>query len=110
MKRFLTAILGVGILMGPIGCTTTLPLPTEESVSEAAQQWPGTTLASLQQGRHCYADTCAACHNLHLPSEFPPERWEKIVERMQVKAHINDAKKDLILHYLLVASAQEVSK
>ena len=106
MKHFFLPLLALGIVVSPIACATALPIPTEENASWAAHEWPGTTLNSLQTGRRCYANTCAACHNLHLPSEFPPEHWEKILERMQPKAHIDDAKKDLILRYLLFASTQ----
>jgi hypothetical protein len=93
-----------------MGCATALFVPNEEMASQAAQEWPGTTLADLQLGRRCYLENCAACHNLHLPSEFPAERWAIILEKMQPKAHINDQKKELILHYLEIASTEGVTK
>lgn len=109
MKSLFPWSLGLLLMIISIGCAT-LPVPTEESTTWASQQWPGTTLSSLQEGRKLYADTCASCHNLHLPSEFPPEKWERIMLRMQPKARIDDQTKDLILHYLIVASSQEPGK
>jgi cytochrome c5 len=109
MKPFckLTEILFLILL--PIACATALPVPTEETAAQADRDWPGTTLTDLQSGRRCYIETCAACHNLHLPSEYSPEKWTVIMEKMQVKARISDNKEDLILHYLMVTS-QDLSK
>jgi mono/diheme cytochrome c family protein len=108
MKPLLPLAFALALMVLPVGCAT-LPVPTEESASMAAQQWPGTTLESLRKGRSVYVDTCAACHNLHLPSEFSPERWEGILERMQDKARIDDPTKDLILRYLMTASLQSAA-
>ena len=89
---------------------TTLPEPTEESASQASQKWPGTTLANLQDGKHLYLQNCMACHNLHSPSEFTPERWGDILEKMQQKARIDDPTKDLILRYLVVTSSERIGE
>ncbi len=101
-------ILALGVLapaLLPLACAS-LPVPTAESASWASRQWPGMTLESLQAGRRRYVENCAACHNLHLPSEFPPACWESILEKMQPRAHIDDAQKDLILRYLVTAAAR----
>ncbi len=114
MKRYLQTgaawLFIFGLLALPFACATLLPVPTEESASWASQQWPGTTLADLQSGRSSYEATCASCHDLHLPSEFTPEKWERIMVKMQVKARINDGQKNLILRYLLTASTQEAER
>jgi hypothetical protein len=90
----------------PIACATALPMPNDEMVSQAGTQWPGTSLSDLQMGRSQYVEHCAACHNLHLPSEYSPKRWEEIMVRMQLKAKIDDPLKDSILRYLYIASVE----
>lgn len=97
--------LGVSVHLNTPSASAALPEPTEDAASRASQHWPGTTLADLQKGKHLYSQNCMSCHNLHSPSEFAPERWETILEKMQVKAGIDETTKDLILHYLTVASS-----
>lgn len=49
-------------------------------------------------------ENCAACHALHLPSEYSTERWDKIMEKMQKKAKIDDRSRDSILMYIAAFS------
>lgn len=105
MKEKIHVVCVLALAFLPLACAS-LPVPNAESASWAARQWPGMTLESLRAGRRRYVQNCAACHNLHLPSEFPPERWESILEKMQPRAHIDDAQKDLILRYLVTAATR----
>lgn len=95
-------LMGLGALV--VSCATALPIPTRQSASWASQKWPEITLESLKTGRSLYIKTCAACHNLHLPSELTPERWGEVILKMQPRAHIDDATRDLILRYIQSAA------
>jgi len=43
---------------------------------------PGVTLENLTQDRKTYVKTCSGCHALHLPAEFPSQRWPSLVQEM----------------------------
>jgi Dihaem cytochrome c len=96
---------GLLLLLGamavlPLACATALPHATPESLSRADRMWPGTRLEDLEMGRRDYVAHCAACHHLHLPSEFTSEKWTAILVKMQRKAKIDDSLKDSIYRYL----------
>ena len=61
----------------------------------------GTTIDTLMLGRNLYIDHCSSCHNLHLPHKFTAIRWRENVNKMQVKAKIDDEQKAIILKYLI---------
>ena len=94
------AILGAALTALPMACATALPYATPESLSRADRMWPGTRLEDLETGRRDYVAHCAACHHLHLPSEFTAEKWRSILVKMQRKAKIGDALKNSIYRYL----------
>ena len=78
-----------------ISCASTLYMPTQ---TDALNR--NTSLEKLQQARRLYMNTCASCHNLHLPSEFTKIEWEPLLNKMQKRAKINDAQKEQIAAYL----------
>ncbi|HVM32004.1 MAG TPA: cytochrome c [bacterium] len=99
-KGILALAVGAGLLWLS-GCATTgVPGPSAEILSRAQARWPGTTQADLVEGRGLYVEHCAACHDLHDASDLSPAGWERIMARMQKKAHIDDVTKDRILKYL----------
>lgn len=106
VNRFLKLSMLFLMAVLPLACATVLPMPNDEMVSQADTQWPGTSLSDLQMGRTQYSEHCAACHYLHLPSEFSPDKWDEIMMRMQLKAKIDDPLKDSILRYLKTASIE----
>ena len=59
-----------------------MPQPTSEDASRAQGDFPGTTLVSLSDARKTYVRTCSGCHALHLPTEFPPQKWPSLVNEM----------------------------
>ena len=103
----LLGLLAFGML--PMACATTggVPVPDSTTVSRADDQWPGTTLADLQQGRSEYVQNCASCHNLHAASDLSPTQWEKVMVKMQKKAKLDDVTKDSILRYLLASTLKK---
>ena len=57
-------------------------------------------LEELKKGRDLYVNSCASCHQLYLPSKFSKKEWEENLDRMQPKAKITDAEKQLIYQYI----------
>ncbi len=84
-----------------LSCASLLPIPQESDLVYASyyHQAP-VLLKDLQMGRKLYVAHCAGCHPLHLPHELPPVGWQKIMDRMQVNAKIDDGTRDTILLYL----------
>ena len=74
--------LGVGFLALGLGGCVSLPQPTPADVIRAQKANPEVTLESLTQARKTYVRTCSGCHALHLPTEFPAQRWPSLVQEM----------------------------
>lgn len=91
-KLKILVLLGAAIL---ISCASTLYMPTQ---TDALNR--NTSLEKLRQGRRLYMNTCASCHNLHMPSEFTNKVWEPLLNKMQKRARIDDSQKELITAYL----------
>lgn len=93
---FRTSIIGILLSIGLVSCDATLYVPTEtDAISN------NVPLTVLQQGRDTYINACSSCHNLVEPQRLNEEGWKKALEIMKVKAKINDAKKEVILKYVL---------
>ena len=86
-----------------IGCASVLPIITEEQSRHLSTRWPNITSRALNDGRRLYIDHCSGCHSLYVPSRFNEEQWKYIVKKMQLKAKLTDAEKELVLMYILAA-------
>jgi hypothetical protein len=107
IKKFL---IPSGFLLGLTltwACAPLLPYPTGEGLLRVQAEQPSLTLEDLEKGRRLYAATCASCHTLHLPSDLTAKAWRKVILRMQVKAKIDDTRRDTILSYLLAMDTKE---
>jgi mono/diheme cytochrome c family protein len=60
----------------------------------------GVTYDQLVQGRQLYVDNCGKCHGLHKPSEYDAAGWNKVMDKMQPKANINNDQRSLVMAYL----------
>lgn len=74
--------------------------------SELYQPIQGTdkvSLEDLKEGRVIYVKNCASCHQLFLPAKFNNKEWETNLNKMQNRAAITDAEKQLVYQYLVSA-------
>jgi len=69
-------------LLGLSACTS-LPQPTPADVTRAQTAYPHVTLERLAQGRKTYVGNCSGCHALHLPSDYPANKWPALITEMQ---------------------------
>lgn len=67
------------------------PEPAEPDLQSAAQRWPGTQLAELQEGRTMYLRRCGNCHRPFEPGEVAAGDWPKVIAGMQAQAKLSDA-------------------
>lgn len=72
----------VGFLSLCLAACASLPQPTAADVARAQSRVPGVTLDSLSQDRKTYVKVCSGCHALHLPAEFPSQKWPSLVQEM----------------------------
>lgn len=103
MKRTLVFI----SLAFVVACTSHKALtqsPSQSDVDYAAQKWPGTTLADLNQGKTLYEQNCGKCHGLKSPTSRDEQGWNQIVPPMARKAKVDNNTETLILKYLVTAS------
>ena len=84
MGSFRMLVSGCAVTVLMAGCSS-LPQPTTVDVSRAQTRLPDMTLEKLTQGRKTYVGTCSGCHALHLPTEFPAQRWPALLDEMQVE-------------------------
>jgi cytochrome c5 len=54
----------------------------------------------LAQGKELYDNNCAKCHKLYDAKDFSAEEWKPIVDRMQIKAHLDAVQGQKIYNYL----------
>jgi cytochrome c5 len=81
------------------GCAPVLYLPTPADAEQS-----GTELEALQTGRALYVSHCGSCHNLIVPEKHTLAEWDKNMNEMQEKAHIDDTQRSLIMDYLKTRS------
>jgi len=86
------------------GCVGQVPDPTDAHVAAAAAQWPGTTRATLAQGRRLYVDRCSGCHSLVLPSAQPPGSWPSAVDEMADRARLSPREATAVIRYLVAVA------
>ena len=93
--------LSVIALIAVFAACTKLIAPTQPDADRAAQKFPGTTLADLQQGKLLYEQNCGKCHGLKKPASRSEEAWRKVMPPMARKAKIDAQKEEMILKYVL---------
>ncbi len=98
MKKAVLITIGLFILYG---CASKLYVPAPVNVEKARAVSPDITLEQMRSARDLYITKCSSCHNLHLPREFTAPEWQKNLDRMQPKAKITDAQKQLLYAYLV---------
>jgi mono/diheme cytochrome c family protein len=76
-------------------CRAALYIPVSIDAEKAK-----TTLDTLLAGRNLYIEHCSSCHNLRLPYKYTAIRWKENIDKMQIKAKIDDEQKAIILKYL----------
>ena len=98
-------LISVGVALGAAGCAS-LPQPTPADVTRAQGEFPGTTLVSLSDARKTFVTTCSGCHALHLPTEFPPQKWPELVNEMVTvqKVKLSSQQRQQIEEFVVVMS------
>jgi hypothetical protein len=101
-KAFAAAILLL-LSLGFAACAATIPPPHPTAADEgrARIRWPGTTLATLQQGRSLFVERCAGCHSLPSPSAHSAADWPGLLGEMADKARLEGPDREAVLQYLV---------
>jgi mono/diheme cytochrome c family protein len=86
------------------GCAARLPEPGTADAARAERLWPGTTVSDLDRGKQQYVQSCASCHVLYDPREFPQHRWPEFVKEMADRSRLSRRALDDLTRYLVVAA------
>lgn len=85
-------------------CVGQVPQPTDAHVAAAAAQWPGTTRATLVEGRRLYVLRCSGCHSLVLPGSQAPGSWPSAVDEMADRARLTPEQAAAVTRYLVAVA------
>jgi hypothetical protein len=92
-------------------CTVYKPIvPSQGDADRAAQKFPGTTLADLNQGEAIFEKSCKKCHSLKKPFRKSEEEIRSVLPKMAKRAKIDDKQQDLVLKYLLTMNSVQQAK
>lgn len=78
--------------------------PTQADATVAANKFPGTTMADLEEGKRLHETHCAKCHGLKNPQNYSEAQLDQIVPAMAAKAKIDKATETKIHHYMVALS------
>lgn len=88
------------------GCAAPLAHATAADAARAEEQWPGTTVESLEAGRRLMTFRCTGCHGMKLPEKFSAAKWPKLLVDMQKEAKLKPEEKELIERFILTIATR----
>ncbi|HEY4284959.1 MAG TPA: cytochrome c [Chthoniobacterales bacterium] len=106
MKPLVPAIIASAFVL-LVSCQSSfnnMPPPVTEQM--ARQSGTIATATSLDHGRRIFASRCIECHVLPPISNYPADRWPKIVNWMAPRASLKPEERQAVLTYVLAARAQ----
>ena len=91
-----------------LGCQSlnNYPPPVTPNMAKAGKT-SGVTLAKLDQGRKLFASRCIECHVLPAVSQYPAEKWPRIVNWMGDRASLKPDQREAVIAYVLAAHAEK---
>lgn len=101
MKSIATVISLLIAIASFASCAGSIPNPTEADAEWASHAWTGTTVHNLMTGRKLYVEKCGGCHSLSAPAQYSVQEWERIMEKMKIRAAVSEEEKNLMMRYLV---------
>jgi hypothetical protein len=97
MKKFFPLLLSMVFIAG---CSKkTVPAKTAELPVRVTA--PAVELTeSLKAGKQLYMSKCGNCHGLYRADDYTVKAWLPIIDRMSVKAKLNESEKMSVLAYV----------
>lgn len=98
-------LLFISLLLASLAaCVGQVPEPTTQHVARAQSRWPGTTQATLSEGRSLFVERCSGCHTLPIPAEHRAAEWPDVMKRMTPFVRMTPEQLQSVERYLIVAS------
>ncbi len=85
--------------------TTQAPRPGPADAARAAERWPGTTVAELDDGRTLYLGHCGSCHLPPSPRDVPADDWPRHVAEMAERSGLDATAQERVERYLVTMAA-----
>lgn len=101
-KIYAFALLGLVLACAPkVKVTAMQPDPVQVPPTVASPETVAPLSEDLAAGKSLYENRCNKCHGLAAPNEYTVEQWVPILQRMQIKAKIDDAQRESIYRYIV---------
>jgi mono/diheme cytochrome c family protein len=65
----------------------------------------GATPQDLAAGKKLYTGKCARCHKFYDPTAYDDTKWNKWMQKMKLKAKLNDAQFQQLTNYVTTLRA-----
>jgi len=95
-------------------CSLKVIKPTQADLSRGQKEFPGMTMAQLEEGKSTFKRLCTQCHPAKSPTSRGEKEWREVVPEMAGKAahkpkkkQISEADQQLILKYLITMSGRK---
>jgi cytochrome c5 len=105
MRKLVVTMVVVGLTACGFPKSGPAPGPLAPNTAEAAaQRWPGTTAAQLEEGRTLFVAKCNGCHDYPDMHAIPESRWPDVVmKKMGENAKLTTEQSTQVLHFILAA-------
>jgi cytochrome c5 len=91
--------------------TGAAPAPLSPAqVDGATAKSPAVSAQSLSTGHDLFIAKCNGCHGYPDLGSIAEERWPAVMKQMAHKADLNDSQGDDVLHFILAARTEPMSK
>ena len=94
-------ILPLTVLLTAAACAGALPEVTPAAEAAYAARWPAADAAQLRSGRALFIQRCSGCHTLPNPAKHDAIGWDKNLNKMSGKAHLDATGREAVLRYLV---------
>ncbi len=85
-------------------CAGALPEVTPAVEAAYTARYPAADAEQLRTGRALFVQRCSGCHTLPGPGKHDATGWEKTVEVMRSRAHLDAPGHEAVLRYLIFTS------
>ena len=87
-------------LLAAAACAGALPEVTPAVEAAYVARWPAADAAQLRSGRALFIQRCSGCHPLPNPAKHDAIGWDKTLNAMSGKAHLDANSREMVQRYL----------
>jgi cytochrome c5 len=104
-KTYTASLFVALLLIGLVACAPTGKEFRATSASLNYQLRPWATPNRLNEGRTLFQSSCAGCHALPAPTNYPASNWPKIIDDMTPRAGLDTTQASKVLDWILIGDS-----